>query len=455
MKNLKKLMAIALVIVMVAAMGANVFALDTDEVGVGTSGTAITQVEVPKEIVLFNTAESAIYEPNITYTYTLAPQNPSSATITDANGMTGTVKTGVNGLVTIQGSNGSGYTGSASTSGASLVFGDDAYANLSDTNLEGATVTTSSEVASRNLKLAFDTSVLSGSDAAGIYRFKITDTTTAAALTAAGIARDADYDADRYLDVYVEWADAAHSSLQVYGWVLYKTTDGTNDVDGVESFSYDASEETAVKVDGYNVESEMLDGASTADEYHTYNLSVTKTTTGTLADKNHEFPVAVSFANATVTSQTDFYSTGDYLNNALALSAAGAYSTNTDFSGTPSVKNGDTFTFIGLPAGTTFLVNEKNDTVDSYKVTISDETIDTDLKAESIITSGNNTGLSTYTALGNDNSGTPETENIQILNKLEAISPTGIVLRFAPFAIILMAGIALFMLSRRRNAVKA
>ncbi|MBQ2468244.1 MAG: hypothetical protein II503_01045, partial [Clostridia bacterium] len=40
---------------------------------------------------------------------------------------------------------------------------------------------------------------------------------------------------------------------------------------------------------------------------------------------------------------------------------------------------------------------------------------------------------------------------IEITTTLDAISPTGVIVRFAPFAIILLAGVALFVIARRRR----
>lgn len=458
---MKKLTLIMVAILLTIAMCGSAFALDTQQDGTGESGTTISTLLVPKDIVLFNTTAQDIYEPNITYTYTLATQNPGTGTtVTDKNSMTATVKTGVAGLVTIQGANGSGASGTAGTS-ASLVFGDDTSAG-SDTNTEGATVTSSSNVATRDITVAFNPAALKTgdplsypTDAAGIYRFKLTDTTTAAALTAAGIERDPDYDPVRYMDVYVEWANDEHTEMRVFGWVLYKTTNGTDSADGTTSIVYDGTDgTTGIKVTGYNVDSEMLDNDSTSDEYHTYNMTVTKTTTGSMADLNHEFPVSVAFANANVKSLADFYSTGDFQNAALALDANGAYAVNADFSAAPSVKNGDTFTFVGLPAGTTFQIAEKNDTVDSYKVTILDDTMDAYMKGTAtdgiLIASGSDTGLTTAAALGNLNGSAYESEDIKITNKLDAISPTGYVIRFAPYVIILVIGVFLMVAAKRQ-----
>ena len=321
-------------------------------------------------------------------------------------------------------------------------------------------------MANRNITAAFNTNALKTgdpaafpADAAGIYRYKITDTTAASALTAAGIDRNASYDPVRYLDVYVEWANEDHTQMRVYGWVLYKTSNGTDSATGTTDLIYDGTDGVlGIKVTGYNIESEILAGDPTSDEYHTYNLTVTKTTSGSMADLRHEFPVAVTFSNSTVISQTDFYSTGDFVNAALALSSSGAYSVNTDFTGTPSVKNADTFTFVGLPAGTQYQVAEKNDTADTYKVTILDDTIDTYLIGTSTsgvaIASGANTGLTTATALGNLNGSTYESEDVKIENRLDAISPTGYVTRFAPYAFMLAGGIVLLIIAKKTRKSK-
>ena len=120
----------------------------------------------------------------------------------------------------------------------------------------------------------------------------------------------------------------------------------------------------------------------------------------------------------------------------------------------PSVKNGDTFTFVGLPVGTAFQVAEKNNSVDSYKVTILDDTTDAYLKGSAtdgiLVAAGSDTGLTTATALGNLNSSTYESEDIQITNKLDSISPTGYVVRFAPYAIILVSGVFLMIMAKKK-----
>ncbi len=105
-KTLKRIGAAFLAGALAAALAVPAFAatatLNTEDEGVGTSGTPITEVAITKEVVLFNTATEDIYEPNITYTYGISVQNPDTAEITDKNNMTCKVKTGVEGLVKVQ-----------------------------------------------------------------------------------------------------------------------------------------------------------------------------------------------------------------------------------------------------------------------------------------------------------------------------------------------------------------
>ena len=134
MKNnfIKRVGVLALAAVMTMGMSASVWAtntepdagaasIQTNETGNGQSGSALGNIDIPVHIVVFNTATLPIYEPNVTYTFSLATQDPNGATVTDANGSTTTVKKGIDGGVTIVGN-----SGTASSSGATLVFGGDA-----------------------------------------------------------------------------------------------------------------------------------------------------------------------------------------------------------------------------------------------------------------------------------------------------------------------------------------
>lgn len=460
--GMKKLLALLTAAVMMIAAGGTVYAeLPIEDEGAGGTGTALTYYEIPKDIVLFNTTGNNIYEPNIIYTYKIENANPQNATIKDKNNITETVKKGVTGLVKIQGSDKTGYIGQAGTGNVNLVF--DAAFTLKATNNEGSQVTTESYVTTRKLKLVFDVTALKNSegqyptDAAGIYRYKLSDITPAADLTSAGIMRNNKYDKVRYLDVYVEWADDSHTTPQVYGIVLYKTSDGKNNATATSKFVYDSTKTTYLKVTGYNVESEMRwPGGSpnpTSDEYHTYNLTVSKTVTGDSADTNHSFPISVIFTNTQVKNRTTFYSTGAFSSSQLIM-GEGACSINEDYSESgPKLKHGESFTMIGLPALTSFVVNEQNDTSSSYNVTIRDDTKGSYLKGSEsggeAVNSGSDTELSEAQTLGNQKDAVYQSEDIQIINEVDdaIVAPTGLTSRYTPIFLLLIFGIILLILA--------
>ena len=456
--GMKKLLALLTATVMMIATGSVSYAeVPIEDEGAGGTGTALTYYEIPKDIVLFNTTGTSIYEPNIIYTYKIENANPQNATIKDKNNITETVKKGVTGLVKIQGSDKTGYIGQAGTGNVNLVF--DAAFTLKATNNEGSHVTTESHVTTRKLKLVFDVTALKNSegqypaDAAGIYRYKLSDITPAADLTSAGIRRNNQYDKVRYLDIYVEWADDSHTTPQVYGIVLYKTSDGKKTANEKSKFVYDSTITTHLKVTGYNVESEMRwTGDSpnpTSDEYHTYNLTVSKTVMGDSADTDHAFPISVIFTNTQVTNRTAFYSTGAFSSSQLIM-GEGACSINEDYSESgPKLKHGESFTMIGLPALTSFVVNEQNDATSGYNVTIRDDTKGTYLKGTESggeeVNSGSDTNLSEAQTLGNLKDTVYQSEDICIINEISdaMVAPTGITSRHTPFLLILVLSVIL------------
>ena len=466
---MKKTAAFAASVLMTAALAAQASAATTKT---PTSGTAPAQIitaaetadfTIPKDILLFNVDSENIYEPNIAYTYTVAAAEVAAGTTVTGKTLDTTddedkvvsvaVRGGVAGVVTIKGADGSGPAGEAGAS-AKLTFGDtDAtFASNAESDDGTAAITKDSNKATRALTVYIDASKFAATDTAGIYRYIISDTTDAADLTKAGVERSSDYDAVRYLDVYTQYD--ADGKLQVYGYVLFKGNAGAD-----TSFEYDAAaDKETTKVSGYDLPSENgTDGEYNAengtkinsDEYHTFNLEITKTITGALANKNHQFPFAVALSNDTVTSKDEFtYSVSGGAPTPAALSESGAY-TFADL----KFKDGEGIKIIGLPAGTTANIAETNDTVDYYTASaVCNNTADnTELLAATLVNPGADQTIKDSYAVNLKTAG----DKIDVTNTLDAVSPTGLIFRIAPFVIMLAAAgilIAVFMKNRKHDA---
>jgi hypothetical protein len=515
MKNLKKIGAIILAVMMMA-MVATAWAADGDTPNSNYNGTAegdtalavrtsATEFAITKDIVLYNAEGSSIYTPNVTYSYSVAPvgntdtkpsitgivlddqTNPghTTTTVTVRNGISGGVL-----LANAQGGTGAATTTIAFTNGDAL----DAATPLT----EGTAATTSNATAaktSKNLYIQINPATIynNGANPAGVYRYAIIDTTERATLAAAGILRNDDYDASYktlYLDVYLKNTvdnSGAVTGLEVYGYVLSK---GTED----NGFQYVSGSTESYKLTGFNVASELSGTNVISDQYHTYNLNVTKTTTGSMADKNHYFPFDITLTEAASNTATKVYVT--YANaqdvkdgsetaiNTATGTTLSAGATATSFTG--KIKNGGNIKFTGIPSYITYDATTKNydstvyatanaketnntqdtysatATVDgetttnvqlSYKATSSANAADTTATAHSAVISstGDATLKAALTVDGKNTSSAVVLNSIDFTNTLEAISPTGYVARFAPYALILIGGIALLIIAKKHK----
>ena len=413
-KTLKRISVLILALAMVFAMGITAFAADTDDTPNNWKGIETTDntIGIAKQIVFVNGEDTTVREPNITYTYTISAAAPgTTTTITDHNDISGTVKAGPIGAV------------SATTATVSFADTATAAANANGTGEE-------------DIKYANFTFTPATFGAPGIYRYKIAETSNVTKASV-GVTEAATYNANRYLDVYVSKTSSTDPTLKIYGYVLFEGTDTTSITD----------DDVSMKSAGYVNKSTTTGSQEDVDVYTTQNLYIDKTTTGVMADPANDFPVNLALTAAsgvTATPKIDVTLGGNAALTGTATDTVGTYITfATAMTGT--VDNGSSIYLKGIPAGGTAALTETNNTPDSYKVKAGKTSGAADLLAEAIVAAGANSAATNSQTLN-------ARVNVYLTNTLDAISPTGVVVRYAPYALILAAGIVLFGISRRRKA---
>lgn len=431
---MKKLTALLLALVMVLAMNVSALAAANTQTSTKNSDKGIAStdntIEIAKELVFKNAEGGTVREPNITYTYTISSVDPNSATVTDAAGITATVKEGVMAAVT----------------------NTDKKATVTFTDTATQTASVDGTAVSKAASFTFDPQEfkVGGVKTPGIYRYKITEDTNVTK-ESVGIEEATAFDENRYLDVYVKWADDAHTELAIYGYVLYKQgTNGSQET--ITSGTPAINDKSEGFVDTTIVPKDPTDPSAgtetikTGDVYETENLYIHKTTTGDLADKNNQFPITVDLtAPSGVTASVKLdVDAGTGAVTGTATDGVGTYVTSwDDITGT--VKDQTTIAIKNVPVGASVTVVETNNTADSYKVKVGTTEGGAELLTEAIVNKGANAGPTT-TAVTLD-----AKKDIYLTNTLGTISQTGVVLRFAPYAIMLGAGVALFIILKVRK----
>ena len=441
MMKLKKIGAIILAVFMVTVC-MNAWAAESltgGKVGNDNPASALqNSMTFNKEIILFNTTSAEVHHPAITYEYTIANQTVSNVTVTDATPDTGNVYGGIG-------------AGTNVTITSSVTFASaDAQTG----------VTPNGAVISKPITVTVADP--DGFGHAGIFRYLITETNNSAARTAAGVARSADYVTTRYLDIYVRRAvaaDGVSTDLVVYGYVLFEG----------ENTSITSGETEVSKSQGFvaTETSTGVYGTTDVDYYETYNLKVEKDIVGALAETDHEFPFSVAFTSPITTTAVIEWAKGTATTSEASLEVAeGATNATLTLGNATTTGYGDSaikladagyVTFYGLPAGTTAVVSEINDTYDIYKASQDSSSAGGTWTApDAANIAANHVDASIYTASGVNN-GTMTTTNsetdtyLKVKNEIEIISPTGYVARFAPYALILIGGIALLIIAKKHK----
>ena len=452
MKNMKKIGALVLALVMVLSLSAMALAEGeadmTDESGVigefATPDTPTTQndaVKIYKEITAYNPESCTVNAPTITYNYTIGAATVADGTtitdnalhhnkINDADVQASVaVKAGV-GTPTI--------TGTAAGVLAITTADQLSASQYGTANRFALTVSFA------NIFKTVTSDSTTAKYSAGVYRYVIAETTTAETKKAAGIA-EGTVAKTLYMDVYVD------GSGNIYGYTLF-TDNESIDATTSDAAAATAAGKTECFVDDPADTVYTSENASAADKYYTFNLTLTKAVVNDsyAVSTHHQFPFTVTLTNSTVTA------------NVLPIMTVSANATQTALTAapiagtwTPTIADSATVTYVGIPCGTTITVYETNDVVGVSYNSVSTNA-DTNAAAKSINT-GDNSNTATIncnaTALiaATENHTAAASKGVTFTNTLNQISPTGSVVRIAPYALMLAAGIVLFILMRRRR----
>ena len=464
--------AMAQTITASAASGVQTKMIDGGNARTITPAASTTDITVNKDILLYNSAGSDIYAPNITYSYniTSAATNAETQIITYAETdlENGEPKPGA---VPITAKVHPGKIEAISTTGddastTSVVEGSIAFGGSGDTlhnsNTIGATAVDTSKKVTGSMSISVDANKIFNPDydpndastkiqvnPPGIYRYKIADVTTAATLTAAGVT-DGGAANQIYLDVLFK-SDSDTASI-TYDETVTITTEGK-----VTGFDVQTETETVSGVNGQN------EITYKSDKYYTYNAKVKKMIDGELADATHKFPFKVELSNSSVTSADDFCyqiniggEQGTLTDANLAANGSWTLDGITDATTGLKLGQNDEIVLVGLPAETKIKVTEKNDTGDIYTASAKDtDNVAVNLKSGTADAAASVAVSPDATAEMNAVYDIDGTETITFTNSMKDISVTGLLFSTAPFIIITGAGAVLIVMvirgRKRRN----
>ena len=433
--QMKKAISILLTVLILmgivcTAFAAGVPALDDD--AVVTNNKA---VRFYKEITVYNPDNATVKEPTASYTYTVTAGS-ADKTIKDSNSkQTGTkTGTGINSIKM-----------SSETSPTAVTA---SYVTLTYAPGSSSTMTASS-TGSKNTKwvdIDFSGVVF---PSAGVYRYKITESgyTYNSNGVVAGTTGH-----ERFIDVYVKDAENhSTASDQPEDWEIYGYAMFTADENIDATVDPKETKKTTGFVAHYDGDPSSDSNKKTADSYYTFNLTVQKTVVNDSYIKNthHQFPFTVTLSNETVTKEVlpILEVSNNATQAALAIGSEGIIIGNAVWN--PTIADGASVTYTGIPAGTTITIKEKND-VSGTTYEVASSGADTNLTAANV---AYNTESGTATVSIGATAGQAVSNNKTVVfsNNLQTISPTGYVARFAPYALMLIGGIALLIIAKKHK----
>ncbi len=443
MKNtLKKLGAIALVLMLMMSLSVNAFAATT--LPASDAAGAYLQPDHPevqekvlrfyKDITAYNQDDEDVAAPTITFQYAIAAgsadKSVTDATTDHTSGTAVTAPT-IAGVTT-------GLTMTSQTNATAAATTTLAWttADTLKTADDGSVGTVGTDANSKYVDINFGDVVFG---ATGVYRYAITESLPSGdTYVASGVTDGSSH--TRYLDVYVKPASTFTSGTTAAEWEIY----------GYAMFTEDRDITTnTTKTPGFVGN----------DKYYTYNVTVFKDieNDAAMVAMAHQFPFSVKFTNATVTKAVLIKETV----TAPATSGtptAGTLSHEINASLGNDLKIGENSTqkgsvkYIGVPVGTAVEVKEKNDVTGTTYSVVSK--VDSTAGTPAPLVSGA-TSAAAQLAAPTANEADTTSHTIEFTNTLVLISPTGVALRVAPYVLMMAAGIVLLLISRRRKAEEA
>lgn len=288
----------------------------------------------------------------------------------------------------------------------------------------------------------------------GVYRFVVTEGPASGAnsgdVEAMKVMVDnveKPYQTQRFLDVYVRLKDGS-ADREIYGYVLHSG-------DTLVANNQTGNKHTGDKNSGFDGDKGKGGKKDTPQGYTRYTprkLKVDKKISG-MINKDNLFPFtvnlfhnkagAVNFDNADLQVKVKMPGAGAYtVKKASEIPGLGA-----------TLKDGQSLEIIGLPKTTTYNVKETNNTSLTIKSDVSfSEDVANPVPSTAAVTTETVAPAASSTERGGDKSLVQKDSHVAYHNHIDEITPTGVVLTVAPYAMMLaVAGSMGFMFFNRKK----
>ncbi|WP_455031246.1 DUF7601 domain-containing protein [Oribacterium sp.] len=288
----------------------------------------------------------------------------------------------------------------------------------------------------------------------GVYRFVVTEGPASGAnsgdveamkVNVDGVEKP--YQTQRFLDVYVRLKDGS-ADREIYGYVLHSG-------DTLVSSNTTGNKHTGDKNSGFDGDGNKTGKRDTPQGYTRYTprkLKVDKKISG-MINKDNLFPFtvnlfhnkagAVNFDNADLQVKVKMPGASAYtVKKASEIPGLGA-----------TLKDGQSLEIIGLPKTTTYNVKENNNTALTIKSDVRfSEDVATPVPDTAAVTTETVAPAANSSERGGDKSLVQKDSHVAYHNHIDEITPTGVVLTVAPYAMMLaVAGSMGFMFFNRKK----